>query len=413
MDYIKKNFEKVILSVLLILFVLALFWVISIFGTVASADLLVKTRAPEARINFADKVINAEYNLSAQLSNNAVITAIEGARTTRSGLLSPVPMAICPNPVGPVIEVTDPKTGKVEMQQKLCDQLIPRSMFTDGVNCHYCGGALHEPTKRVIIVDSDGDGIPDDVERQLGLDPADSNDAYEDMDADGFSNIVEYLGQADSVDLDRKSDMSDAKSHPSLAYRLYLSEIKQTLIPLTVKKVEAYGDNKVAWSALIEFSHPKGKRTEYVAIGKSIKVKNETYTVVDIIPNVVKQFDPTVKREMKVDVSVVVLDSKSYKAIKAVVKKKVFEPAKKATMIDVANNKSYRVRLSDPLSLGDETVGLQNYTVKVIDDVQNIVTIASGDGKSAFIVKDQENAPKISGGVVSTDESSDGFEPTF
>lgn len=41
-------------------------------------------------------------------------------------------------------------------------------------------------------VDSDGDGIPDDVEISLGLDPHNPVDAQEDFDRDGLTNLREY-----------------------------------------------------------------------------------------------------------------------------------------------------------------------------------------------------------------------------
>ena len=41
-------------------------------------------------------------------------------------------------------------------------------------------------------VDSDGDGIPDDVENNLGLDPHNPVDAQEDFDRDGLTNLQEF-----------------------------------------------------------------------------------------------------------------------------------------------------------------------------------------------------------------------------
>ncbi|MFC1495496.1 6-bladed beta-propeller [Thermodesulfobacteriota bacterium] len=55
--------------------------------------------------------------------------------------------------------------------------------------------------------DYDNDGMPDDWEDQNGLDP-EVNDADEDPDEDGFSNIQEY---------NRETDPQDAQSYPSRA----------------------------------------------------------------------------------------------------------------------------------------------------------------------------------------------------
>ena len=41
--------------------------------------------------------------------------------------------------------------------------------------------------------DSDGDGMPDDWEKQHGLNPKDETDGTEDANADGYTNVEEYL----------------------------------------------------------------------------------------------------------------------------------------------------------------------------------------------------------------------------
>src|SRR5262249_26092486 len=41
-------------------------------------------------------------------------------------------------------------------------------------------------------VDSDSDGIPDDIEASLGLDPHNPVDAQEDFDRDGLTNLKEF-----------------------------------------------------------------------------------------------------------------------------------------------------------------------------------------------------------------------------
>jgi parallel beta-helix repeat protein len=54
--------------------------------------------------------------------------------------------------------------------------------------------------------DSDGDGMPDDWEDFYGLDP-NTNDADDDLDTDGYSNLSEYL---------HSSDPNDDSSEPSI-----------------------------------------------------------------------------------------------------------------------------------------------------------------------------------------------------
>lgn len=58
--------------------------------------------------------------------------------------------------------------------------------------------ALHEAILDAALVtailspDSDGDGLPDDLELSLGLDPQDPVDALEDLDGDGLTNFAEF-----------------------------------------------------------------------------------------------------------------------------------------------------------------------------------------------------------------------------
>lgn len=55
-------------------------------------------------------------------------------------------------------------------------------------------GASGIVTASVVLsnVDSDGDGVPDDVEVSLGLDPHNAVDAQEDFDRDGLTNLQEF-----------------------------------------------------------------------------------------------------------------------------------------------------------------------------------------------------------------------------
>ena len=41
-------------------------------------------------------------------------------------------------------------------------------------------------------LDSDGDGMPDEWERQHGLNPSDAADGAQDRDADGYTNVEDY-----------------------------------------------------------------------------------------------------------------------------------------------------------------------------------------------------------------------------
>ena len=54
-------------------------------------------------------------------------------------------------------------------------------------------GGYPQLTRGTPPVDSDHDGIPDDWERQEGLDFNDPTDASSDRDGDGYTNIEQYF----------------------------------------------------------------------------------------------------------------------------------------------------------------------------------------------------------------------------
>lgn len=132
----------------------------------------------------------------------------------------------------------DPASGK-----KGCGLPIPLGVE----KCIYCGVA--QKKDEAPTFDTDGDGIPDEVEKKLGLDPADPADAQGDLDGDGFTNIEEILA---------KTDPADAKSHPDLIDSLRLElPLRQTYTDLVFT-----GANMTPGGLKLNFRDPK-RRADY------------------------------------------------------------------------------------------------------------------------------------------------------
>ena len=79
--------------------------------------------------------------------------------------------------------------------------------------CPYCGEKQEEEQK--IVLDADGDGMPDEWEKRYGFNPNDPSDASADADGDEFTNLEEYAA---------KTDPKDRNDHPD-----YLDSLKVVL----------------------------------------------------------------------------------------------------------------------------------------------------------------------------------------
>lgn len=108
--------------------------------------------------------------------------------------------------------------------------------------------------------DTDGDGMPDIWEQEFGLNPLDPADAVADADADGFSNLEEYLGKSNPA-LATETPPPPAKlrlvqarvipfklrflgvsriSDTEVRYQLNLRTLERTYFPRMNEEVEGY-----------------------------------------------------------------------------------------------------------------------------------------------------------------------------
>ena len=182
--------------------------------------------------------------------------------------------------------------------------------------CPFCGAKQEE--EKVVVLDADGDGMPDEWEKKYGFNPNDPSDANLDKDSDAFTNLEEYMA---------KTDPTDAKDHPdyldSLAIQLPL---KETYLPFVFTKA-----NKIPSGWRLEFFDPSRKDNygrKGMTITATIDGEVEKYGYV-----VRKYEEKSEKRERKgmkgmmvsVDVSEVTLERKSDKKVI----KLVIAPSKK------------------------------------------------------------------------------------
>ena len=142
---------------------------------------------------------------------------------------------------------------RVICKGKDCGKAVPGS----AKGCPFCKTELEEA--KPVVLDADGDGMPDDWERKFGFNPGDASDASQDQDKDGFTNLEEFQA---------KTDPTNAKDHPdyldSIRIRLPL---QQTYLPFVF-----IAANKVPDGWKCDFFDAKQK-DDYGRMGRVLRAK--------------------------------------------------------------------------------------------------------------------------------------------
>lgn len=108
---------------------------------------------------------------------------------------------------------------------KKCQKVIPGDVKAFP-NCPFCGEK--QEIEKTVVLDSDGDGMPDEWEKRYGLNPNDASDANADRDGDGFTNLEEYLA---------KTDPTDRRDHPDYLDSIKIVlPLKETYLPFVFTK---------------------------------------------------------------------------------------------------------------------------------------------------------------------------------
>ena len=192
---------------------------------------------------------------------------------------------------------------------KKCGKAIPGDAKSLEA-CPLCGERQIEVQK--IVLDADGDGLPDEWEKKYGLNISDPSDANADLDGDEFTNLEEFVA---------KTDPKDPKDHPDYLDSLKLVlPLKEKSMPFAFRK--AY---KVPAGWRCEFVDPsrrddngrKGK-TLTAIVGEEIadkdvdekKAKKSGFILKSYTPKSEKRAIPGSELKKEVDVSEVVVERK-------------------------------------------------------------------------------------------------------
>lgn len=168
------------------------------------------------------------------------------------------------------IQPYDPR-GYVYCRKSDCNFLILSSL----PKCPWC----KTDTKPELIVeigkgDKDGDGISDQDEVRLGLNPEDPSDVNLDKDEDGFMNLDEYKA---------KTDLADVNSHPSVINRCRLHQkIRLTTYYPIILSYLTVGDekDKKTWDIYGDIIVNRRKKSIFKRVND--KISEIGYTITDV-----------------------------------------------------------------------------------------------------------------------------------
>ena len=300
MNFFKRYYDKVILLVLFLLCIGLMVYVESIHSETREVD---TSKLNIKRPKAYDSDIEAEKQEA--LKNGKKLPDVLNFRNLWNEKLLVWKPVVGAEPVVPADDSEDAialakASGPSELvkaeklavcpyctEQSGVQTLIPIKYF--GKKCTRCGNELKAPTKEqlsgllITANDSDGDGIPNDVETKYGLNPDDARDARYDSDGDGFSNAYE---------ISKNTSPTNSAEHPPLWSRLILKQIGTVTLPIELKVVNTNNSaDKSQWE--IQYNLPRtNRRTKkvqtksyFVTIGEEIQVDENDrrrYAIVDV-----------------------------------------------------------------------------------------------------------------------------------
>ena len=362
MTFLKKHYEKILLALFLVIFVIALFYQIDIIrgaGEVTKKDLELK----EMTANYKSQQVDFAANkfkiapLFMKGSSWAGSTARNKQDKYFTDLLLPFKMVRCPH----------------------CEKILALwSLMNAPHECLFCHGELKEPdhvraTKTFKIVDdgnpdtdSDGGGVPDMTEKKYGMKPETPDDDTADMDGDGFGNSYEYL---------KGTKLNDAKSHPPMYLRLYLKELVKNKLNFTLKNIIIQGTNKADWDIQINFGK---KKTGFFWLEDMMKVDNREYSIISLDAKSIKIKDGNIEK-IKTDGHIKIKSADGKEIVTAVIGKEVFSPNPRAIIMDEGTDRKYSMNIGDVIEIGTKKTGITRYKVTDINSAKGTEAVTIMD----------------------------------
>ncbi len=370
MKFLKEHYEKVVLTIFLVVFVGALLWLLNVLKQEKQLkDAFTKILIQKANYKQTD-FSKAKYNVLESLDSEIVWNSSEARNNTGfneySDLMIPFEIAFSP----------------------YVEKLIPKSSFgTDersGI-CPFSGKVLQE-SKIKLVMDEDKDGIPDDVEIKNGLNPKDPSDAVKDLDEDGFTNLDEYQTYA--------TEMNNPKSRPSYVNNINLLSVEKIELPIIFKMVSKAGEDKSEWMIQVvveqwnEFNKEFENKEPWLTVGQKFKVRDIDYKVVDIKNEIKEVFNNELNVTLTEETFLLVIQQIGNEdLIDIQINEVVYDPKIKIELEDHFTKNKYQVVKNDIISVGNDNVGFDKFIIdKVITTTkgEQYVEIKDEDGEKVY-----------------------------
>lgn len=389
---LKKHYEKVILSVLLLIFVLLLGLQILTILRARDVDidsvLGIKPPKPDY-VKIAKD--DPKYELMLALQSKSSLWVMADPKKGID-LCDPPQLTRCPFGLH-FIPISD----------------FPKQNAEKPGKCSFCGKDIRVFKSALIITadDSDGDGIPDKWELQYNMNPKNPVDAKEDSDTDGFTNLEEYQAGTDPL---------NPKSRPTYAKKLYTAEVVSVPLGLRLKHFGNAAENKPVenWDIQIETLRKSGRvnKLEFKALNSTISVNKRTY----IIDSVQKDF--VTEGQERVNKSRIILyeyDPKTKKKgslqIIGELGKNIVDPRKQITLYFSVDDVQKKGFVGDTIEFGDERRGIDKFIIKSGDVEKCTSQVQTDNGILETIAKKPEEKLNLTTENAPEDENANNNTP--
>ncbi|MBN1863736.1 MAG: hypothetical protein JW808_02420 [Victivallales bacterium] len=383
MGFLSKHYEKIILAGFLLVFIVALVYLIAVFSQsmeITEKDLTLVMRQADYSMKFDEL---GEETAEEGKKQYAALKDLSTAKTWMGSVNRDPDSPVSTDFILPIKAARCPH----------CEKIIPSMYFERKDNCPLCGGKLEQLAERKpddMLKDADGDGMPDVFEIKHGLNPSDPGDKMTDLDGDGFPNYIEYLAE---------TSPSDPKSRPPLAERLSLRGIRRNRIPLQLANVMTNNsEKKEEWLVQVQLqTRAKRWTTEFVKLGATLKLGSDIYKIADIDFKEEEQFDKRLNQPRQVNVSTITIQNtlkEGEEPIVVEIKKPVFENLIRIGLRDDHTERNFVAAIGDSIQIGDADTGMDKYVILSADAADSADSADAADSVGSGSVTIGEDKPE-------------------